>query len=82
MATSYHSGRGQSGQGSRSPEGGLQIEVQWYHYVAGAVVVLALCAVLAVGINRRSNRVGAVAPRGATPLSGQDEGQLPPSNRP
>ena len=72
----------QAGKAGRSPEGGLQIEVQWYHYVAGAVVVLALCALLVVGINRRTNRVGAVAPRGATPISEPDEGQLPPPGRP
>jgi hypothetical protein len=71
---SYQSG----GRGQKSPEGGLQIEVQWYHYVAGAVLVLGLCAVLLVGVNRQASRVGSVAPRGATPASSQDEGQIPP----
>lgn len=77
MATSYNSG----GSG-RPSEKGLQIEVQWYHWVVGAVVVVGLCAVLMVGINRQASRVGAVAPRGAAPLTGQDEGQLPPPGRP
>jgi hypothetical protein len=72
----------QAGKGSKAPEGGLQIEVQWYHYAAAAVLVAALCGLLLVGINRQANRVGTAAPRGATPITGPDEGQLPPPRRP
>jgi len=70
------------GRRQKPAEGRLQAEVQWYHYAAGAVLVLALCGVLIVGVNRQASRVGSVAPRGAAPATSQDEGQLPPPRRP